>query len=366
MTSAIILEELAEQTREIGEFFGLTFEVGEEYWAIADARLSAFSSEQMWAVIFEIIGYDPGGDEYASYTYLLGNCVKPRETIYLPNVSRSLFAVPHDWNKEIEKDQIWGIAREHFSVLYRGNRHDFSPTLQDLRNAGIELSAREFASGELSPQQMLRFVCQKWEHPFFLSEDALRELLDAQAIPFEWKHDKETGRSWYENEVGEFDEPPTLSLVLELILQTRDWTHPKVGDAHFDEGEWEISPHQAFATLAQTIATRDVAAWRAQDAAVFNSHWRNWAEIEAQQERIGAAAIEKAKAAFRSYILESVPREARLEFLRQIRSTLETAPYFSNNTQIMTVKYKENPQDGVRVFRELVGEIDVLLAILQP
>ncbi len=58
MNSAEILAELVEQTQEIGEFFGLTFEVGEEYWAIADARLSAFSSEKMWAVAIEVIGYD--------------------------------------------------------------------------------------------------------------------------------------------------------------------------------------------------------------------------------------------------------------------------------------------------------------------
>ncbi len=104
MQSETITEELVAQTQEIGEFFGLTFEQMENYWAIADGRLSAFANEQMWAVVFEIIGYDPGGDEYASHIYLLGNCVNPRETIYLPNVSRSLFVVPHNWNKEIEKD----------------------------------------------------------------------------------------------------------------------------------------------------------------------------------------------------------------------------------------------------------------------
>ncbi len=210
---------------------------------------------------------------------------------------------------------------------------------------------------------MLRFVCEKWNHPFFLSEDALRDLLDANAVPFEWEYDEATQRNWSESELSAFGAPPILSVALELILQTRDWTHPRVGLA--PEGEWEISPHEAFGTLAQTIATRDVAAWHAQNPANFNSHWRHWAEIEAENDRIETAAIEEAKAVFRSYILESVPAEARLEFLRQIRSTLEEAPNFFNNTQIMTVKHKETSEEGVRIFRELSGEADILLAILQ-
>ena len=46
-----------------------------------------------------------------------------------------------------------------------------------------------------------------------------------------------------------------------------------MGDAQVNGGEQEISPREAFKTPAQTLAAGDVAAWRAQDAARFNSHW---------------------------------------------------------------------------------------------
>lgn len=361
MKSEEILEELVEQTGEISECFGLTFETLEDYWALADARLSAFASGQMWVVIFEIVGYDPGPDEYASHIFLLGNCVKPRETIYLPNVSRTLFLVPNSWNKEIEKDQLWGIERDKFSLLYRGQRHDFAPTLEDLQRAGIELSTREIESGELSPQQMLRFVCKKLDHPFFMSEDALRGLLDANAIDFKWKFDEKTKRSGYESAVGQFQQPPLLSVALELILQTRDWIHPKVGDANFDNDEWEISPDEAFAVLAQTLATGDVAAWNAQDATKFNSHWRNWAEIEAEKEREDAQRLSDAKTVFRAFV-EDVPLAERVKFLEHLRPTIEKSPSFFNWSFQQHID-----RDGkiIQIFCELLEEADVMLADLQ-
>ena len=362
MQSEAILEELADQTQEVGEFSGATFELLEDYWAIADARLSAFASGQMWAVAIEVVGYDPGAAQYATRVFLLGNCVKESDS-YMPHASRTLFTTPHAWNKEITDNQVWGFARDQFALRWRGQRYDFALSLEELQNAGIELSRREIEGGALTPPQILRYVCEKLEHPFFFSEDALRDLLDANAIPFDLGACAES--NWIEDELDGFANPPFLSIALELVLQTRDWIHPRVGLADIDEGEWEISPREAFKTLAQTIATRDVAAWNAQDSAQFNSHWRHWAEIEAENERIEASAIEAAKAVFRFYIMETMPAEVRVEFLRQLRPTLEDAPYFSNGMEIMTIKRGGDFDKGVRIFRELAGEFDVILAILQ-
>ncbi len=212
---------------------------------------------------------------------------------------------------------------------------------------------------------MLRYLCEKWEHPFFLSEDALRDLLDAQAIPFESKYDKQTQRSWYENAVSEFDYAPRLGLSLELILQTRDWTHPRIGDAHFDEGEWEVSPREAFAVLAQTLATRDAKVWQAQDATKFNSHWRNWAEIEADKELAENQQIAVAKADLRAAALEIVPLAARIAWLQQTRVTLQQS--LANPTDIwhMGAGIKVPTLPPSRTSLELIEEVDLILAELQ-
>lgn len=363
MQSEEILAELAAQTDGIREFYGATFEQLEDYWAIADARLSAFSSEQMWAVAIEIVGYDAKSDEFSLRVYLFGNCLNLENTEY--ELERTILMAPNAWNKEIEKDQVWGIARDKFSLLFRGQRHDFAPTLEELKNAGVELSAREIESGELSPPQMLRFVCEKLDHPFFMSEDALRDSLDGFAHPFEWKYDEETQRSWYQSAVGEFAEPPLLSVALQLILQTRDWIHPRAGLADGSAGEWEISPREAFAVLAQTLAERDVAAWNAQDAAIFNSHWRNWADIEANKDRIDLEALKAVKAEFRAFITAIVPLEGRAELLRQMRPMLEEAPSLAEGLQIMFIERDDKPEQTLRICRELLEEADAMLAELR-
>ena len=359
MQSAEILDELAAQTDGIREFFGATFELLEDYWALADARLSAFSSEQMWAVAIEVVGYDAKSDEFALHVCLFGNCLNLESASF--DFRRTILVVPDSWNKELEKDQVWGLARDQFSLLYRGQRHDFAPTIEDLQKAGIELSAREIESGELTPPQMLRYVCEQWNHPFWMSEDALRDLLDRFSLPFEWKYDKKTERSWFQNELGEFSEPPLLSVALELVLQTRDWTHPRAGLADGAAGEWEISPHQAFKTLAQTLSTRDVAAWNAQDAAVFNSHWRNWAEIEANTERQNERLLSDAKIAFRA-LVEQVPLTQRRKYLEHLRPTIEKAPSLSNWSFQQHID-----RDGViaQIFSELLPDVDAMLADLR-
>lgn len=358
MTSQEILEELAAQNDEIREFSGATFEGLEDYWAIADARLSAFSSDQMWAVAIEAVGINRA-EKHSLRVWIFGNCLQLEDEFCA--LEKTILTVPNAWNKEIEKNQIWGIARDGFAFRWRGRKFDFAPALDDLGAAGIELSRREIESGLLSPQQMLRFVCEKLDHPFFLGEDALRDLLNQRAIPFKWKYDPATQRSWYQNELGEFEEEPLLSTYLELVLQTRDWIHPKLGLADGEEGEWEISPHEAFEVLAQTLATRDLAAWNAQDATKFNSHWRNWADIEADKERLQTEQIAAGKAAFRASI-EKISREKRAQFLAGIYAAISQAPSISEWSQQDFIQFGDGE---IRIFHELLPEVDAILAELK-
>ncbi len=284
MTSEEILEELSAQSDCIREFQGATFEGLEDYWAIADARLSAFSSDKIWAVVIEVIGFDPKSDQYSARIYLFGNCLQEDST-GAEFFGAPIITTPNAWNKETNENEVWGISRENFAFRFQGKRFDFAPTVDELKTAGIELSNREIESGRLTQQQMLRYICEKLDHPFFMSEDSLRDLLYQNGTSYEWKYDRETQRSWYENKLGEFEEPPILSIYLELILQTRDWIHPKSGSAIVEGEEWDVSPREAFETLSQVLATRDLTVWEQQDKSKFNSRWQNWAEIEVNIER---------------------------------------------------------------------------------
>ncbi len=246
-------------------------------------------------------------------------------------------------------------------MRWRGKRFDFAPSLEELEAAGIELSRREIETGELTPPQMLRYVCEKLEHPFFLSEDALRDLLDQNALNFKWKYDKETQRSWYENELGEFEEPPLLGVYLELPLQTRDWIHPKLGLADGEMGEWEISPREAFETLAQTLSTRDLRVWNAQDQTKFNSHWRHWAQIEVEAERAQIEQNAAAIAAFRDE-MNALPHETRAAILKMLRPTIGASPSLANWGQREFIEWNGRE---IRIFRELATEIDAILKSLE-
>jgi hypothetical protein len=281
MTPEQILEELEAQMAELSEFSGATFEMLEDYAALADTRLSVFRSERLWALAIEAVRYDAGADQYNLDIWLYGNCLKPREEFF--DLSRALFVAPHAWNREIETG-VWGFARDGFAIRWRGQRYNFAPSLEELEAAGIKLSRREITSGLLSPQQALRYVCHALDHPFFASEDTLRDLLDRRRFDSEWKSEGEGEniRVWVKTPLGDFDEYPVLGCDLELFLQTRDWRHPKQGTSPEDE----ISVRDAFEPLAQALASGDLAAWPAQDPARFNSHWSFWAGTEWQTEQL--------------------------------------------------------------------------------
>lgn len=108
-----------------------------------------------------------------------------------------------------------------------------------------------------------------------------------------------------------------------------------------------------------------MAAWHAQDAAKFNSHGRNWAEIEADNERIGLETLEVMKAEFRACITSIVPLEGRAELLRQMRPMLEEALSFAKGAQIMFIERDDEPEQPVRISCELLEEADAMLAELQ-
>ena len=78
MTSDEILDCLEGQMAELEEFQGATFEVLEDYFALADARLSVFASERLWVLAIEAVRYDARSDEYNLDIWLYGNCLRPR------------------------------------------------------------------------------------------------------------------------------------------------------------------------------------------------------------------------------------------------------------------------------------------------
>ncbi|HEX8832828.1 MAG TPA: hypothetical protein VF719_01445, partial [Abditibacteriaceae bacterium] len=313
-------------------FEGACFEVLEDYWALGDARLSAFASHRLWAIAVEAVRYSPGMDLFCLDVWLYGNCLRPRESF--TDLTRQIFVVPNSTSL-----QEVPFSRDGFSIRWRGTLHHFTPMDDELQAAGILLSKNEQLQGVLSPSQALRYICHKLDHPFFASEDTLRDLIDKNCFETQWKSEGEGEklRAYIETPIGRLDEFASLGCDLRLLLQTGDWCHPCVGIMPEDK----ISVREALGPLAKTIATGDLSHWQSQDPTRFNSHWSYWTETEhaaeARQFEYETAVKEEGER-FQAW-LKTRPLDEQDEMLRSLKQewrvwkqeevTLEDLPFCS-------------------------------------
>ncbi|BCM90242.1 hypothetical protein IAD21_02093 [Abditibacteriota bacterium] len=316
LSSSEILEQICDQLDEMREFYGPHFEGVESHWCVADARLSAFAFGPMWMIVFEIIGYCPGADEFENRLWCYGNFLQERADFC--DQSLPVLSFPFVWNTQFEKG-IWGAKWNRFSVRIEGERHDFAPTLEDWQRHDILLSRREIESGQIPPETMLRFVCDELNHPFFASDDVLRAFLDEKALPFSFEYDEPNDRVFYRCDLGDCDEIPIPSLVLKKLVQTRHWLHPRLGLADVEEGEWEISPHNAFQELSEVLVSGKPTQWNQRR---WNSDWRLYAESAGIQEQTQHEFNTLQRANLRGYI-EKFSREAACDIVRGLREVVE-------------------------------------------
>jgi hypothetical protein len=266
MTAEDILSQLEDQLADVEEFGGASFETLEEYQALADTRLSVFAQGDMWAIAIEAVRLDYTFGEYTPAVWTYGNCLDSAEEG--EEFSRIVFRIPAGWNAPCVH-KFSDIPRDGFAIRWRGQRYDFVVSDTSLAAAGILLSRVEAQSGMLTPPQMLRWVCHELDHPFFAAEETLRDLLDnnKRDANFRMKGEK----AIYETAWGEQDEYPLPSTDLKLLLQTRDWCHPRFtpspenwpGTYTGNLPAEPISIREAFEPLAQLLATGDVSAWHA-------------------------------------------------------------------------------------------------------
>ena len=143
---------------------------------LADTRMTVFRSEKNWVIFIELVGATVGAYEGVSI-YAFGNCIGQQGFIE----QRSLFSTPED-APLTDKDGIWIGDRSQFSVIIRGKRYDFKPTKEDYLAAGITFPDDRAGPDSLRPIDLIRFLCHHLNHPFFVSEDYLRYLLDKLAV----------------------------------------------------------------------------------------------------------------------------------------------------------------------------------------
>lgn len=220
---------------------------------LADTRLTVFRSPDDWAIFVEIPHYCTGNEDFLNWVGGAGTCLiegdcTRGEEFY----DKSLFEEVTDaplWKLAVKPDDHWKTwigDRARFSIMFKGERHDFMPNDADYAAAGIGFRDKRTGPGSIEPGCLLRFLCHHLGHPFFASEDDLRSLL----------HN---------------------SPDLEVFIQTRHWQHPVYladGDDEFFE-EHYICNIPCFQILSRAIASGDLTEWNNQNPAMFNTHWGN-------------------------------------------------------------------------------------------
>lgn len=228
-------------------------------YQLADARMSVFRSDRNWVIVFELIQFSyrlwsPSERFHRSY-YLYGNCLKKEGFFTSEPLWQKDDHIPFD-----STDTVWQARRSGFWYYWKDTKQLCRPTPQEYQLAGIDPKLLDFSEyaeyledkDYLAPIEWLRFLCHYLDHPFFVSESHLRQILRRALTRAD------------------------IEGTLKLVFQTRDWEHPAPGELP--------SAKRDFRLIAQIICTGDSALWRQSHQQKYNSHWSYW-ERKARMEQ---------------------------------------------------------------------------------
>jgi hypothetical protein len=257
--------------------------------AICDARLSVFRSDVVvptlrhlpdevepckpWAIVIELVSCFIASQGFDHMALIYGNFLE--EPYVLERCWSLLFSVCPDL--PYDKDYQWLADASRFCIYWRGRRWEFTPSREDYEKAGLVLSSLG-GEGSLRPHEMMRFLCYAMDHPFFMTEEVLREKI--------MSHEKQ-GYS-------------PVTPYLHLVLQTYEWEHPGAGTFREGEDVWVFRPGgpfqlvaelvpkgegwvpgperpsevETFQVIAEIISTGDVSLWEKVDREKFNVTWK--------------------------------------------------------------------------------------------
>jgi hypothetical protein len=244
MTADEILQALDEQFEIIHHDPPYLYQLSSHFFP-ADTRLTAFRSADRWAVVFEILRYAVVPQQVWLDIYLYRNGVGEQAVRYETTPLQLL-----DSDTDSPLDGSGSLDPRRFAILWNDQRYDFSPSDRDYADAGIVFDSARHDPEVHANAQIVRYLCERLNHPFFLPEEELRELL-AQS--------------------GTDDEAV-------MLLQTRNWHHPDISQEELP------SQVRGFQLLSHALVSGDTTEWDRQDPAAFNTDWRVYDREEQVQE----------------------------------------------------------------------------------
>jgi hypothetical protein len=252
------------------------FTLNHPYTYTIDSRLNIFTGPQHeWAIVSEVLGYEPRADCITLDLTYLGNCLINLEQVNdLTSNHRTVIPVdPDQFRETLDGD---ALKPEATGWLVRGEMIPVSQNRKEYAENGIELE--EFEPGEIRAEEAGRLLILKYARLFRATDEELYQSLPATLrkilVLDEWYH-----REYYLQ--MNLLENPEFQRRYEMMPEPlRQMLHEDmIKRNEFDRIEREQNRPGSYETwqqLADVITTGDVSLYK--PTLKPNSHWKNWPE----------------------------------------------------------------------------------------
>ena len=203
------------------------------YVYLGAVRLSAYRTDEYWALIVEQLGsdYRAGGVFNCLYSY--GNCL-----LYTPGLTNdAILAVLDDPANDVifSEEDRWDVVQDKGLVKVRGEWVPYNVTEENLSEKGIGEETRDMDTVTIT--ELLRSLLPEYQSLLFATDEELK-----QRLPFD----------------------------LPLVLRLNEWRHPDIIEEEIP------SQTQAFQVIADVLVSGDASLY--QPTLPPNTHWSNWLE----------------------------------------------------------------------------------------
>jgi hypothetical protein len=198
-----------------------------EYFALADMRMTAFRSDEEWLLVFEVVGWAKREFAFENQLTAFGNRLDQPKFTAVEVVTKP--GSDNPW----ADDGAFELDTSDLQFAVRGKSQSLKPTAADWRAAGVEDESMP------QPARVIRLLADQFSRELFLSND---ELLEA------------AGRSGSD---------------LTPFLQEQHWRQP---DIYEDERPSDVV---CFQSLATALAEGDPSCYECSKSE-WNTHWSNW------------------------------------------------------------------------------------------
>ena len=203
------------------------------YVYLADVRLSAYRTEQYWALIIETLGSDFRASGVSNALYCYGNCFAQSPGLA---EDRILPVMDDAFNDAIfDKEDRWDVCQEKGLLRVRGELIPYDVSAEKLLEKDI--GEDKWDSDGVTITELVRSLVPEHHALLLATEQELRQRLPSD---------------------------------LPLVLRLDEWHHPDLIEDELPSG------NQAFQMIADVLVSGDPARYR--PTLPPNTHWSNWLE----------------------------------------------------------------------------------------